>query len=174
MKHTPAYILARTAVLLALVVGVQQLKTVSQFITGPVVNAILIIAVLSSGLFSGLAISVLSPVFALLINPMPIMTIVPQMAVAIMLGHAVLALAVYVLKDTSLVIGLGVGALAKAGVLWAGVAYAVVPLFGQALSDNQRVMLTAMFSYNQLITAAAGGAIAYLAWLKLRKIIARR
>ena len=47
MKQYYTRFLTRTALLLALCVVVQQFKTVSQFITGPLVNLILLLAALA-------------------------------------------------------------------------------------------------------------------------------
>ena len=69
MKQFYTRMLTRTALLLALCVVVQQFKTVSQFITGPLVNLILLLAALAVGLGSGLCIAVLSPILAFLIAP---------------------------------------------------------------------------------------------------------
>lgn len=171
MNKISVQMLTRSALLLALCVAVQQFKGLSQFITGPLVNAILIIAVLYIGLWSGLAIAVLSPLFALLINPAPIMQLVPQMAVVIAVGNAVIVLGTYLFKNKNLIAGLVVGSVLKAASLWVGISMIVIPVFGQALKAPQKAALTAMFSYNQLITAILGSVIAYLIWLRLSKTV---
>lgn len=163
--------IVKTGLLLALCVAVQQFKNLSQFITGPMVNAILIIAVLAVGLTGGLTIAALSPLFSFLISPSPIMQAVPQLIPVIMIGNAILVLCVYLLKNKNLIAGLISGAVLKAAFLWVGVSMLVIPIFGQALKDPQKIALTAMFSYNQLITAAIGGAIAYVIWLRLKKTV---
>ncbi len=158
-----------TALLLALCLGVQQLKSLSQFITGPLVNTILLIATLYVSLPSGLLIAVLSPLLAFLIAPSPIMQVVPLMIPIIMLGNATLILPAWLLRKKSLIIGLLLGSLVKAGLLWAGIAFVIIPFFGNALKPPQKTALAAMFSYNQLITALIGSLIAYLILLRLKK-----
>ncbi len=171
MKKISVQILTRSALLLALCVAVQQFKVLSQFITGPLVNAILIIAVLYVGLWSGLAIAVLSPLFALLINPAPIMQLVPQMGAIIALGNIIIVLGTYLFKNRSLIAGLVVGSVLKAAALWAGISLLVIPVYGQMLKAPQKAALTAMFSYNQLITAIIGSLIAYLVWSRLKNTV---
>jgi hypothetical protein len=163
--------LTRSALLLALCVAVQQFKTLSQFITGPLVNAILIISVLYIGLWSGITIAVLSPVFALIINPSPILQLVPQMTVVIAIANILIVLGTYLLKNKNLILGLVAGSVAKTAALWAGISLVVIPVFGAALKAPQKAALSAMFSYNQLITALIGSALAYLIWLKLKKAV---
>lgn len=161
--------ITRTALLLALCVVVQQFKNLSQYITGPLVNTILIIAALAVGLWSGIAIAVLSPILAFLISPSPVMKLVPQIIPVIMLGNVIIVLFSYFFKKRNLIIGLALGSVCKAGFLWLGVSYFIIPVFGSALKEPQKVTLTAMFSYNQLITAVIGSIIAYLLWLRLKK-----
>ena len=98
MKKYTTQFLTRTALLLALCIVVQQFKSDSQFITGPLVNLILLIAALAVGLYSGLAIAVLSPILAFLISPSPIMQVMPQLIVLVALGNAVLVFAAWSLR----------------------------------------------------------------------------
>jgi hypothetical protein len=91
----------RTAILLALCLVVQQFKTLSQFITGPLVNVILIIAALAVGLWSGLIIAVLSPVIAFFIAPSPVMKLVPQLMIMIMLGNSLIVLLAWLFREKS-------------------------------------------------------------------------
>ena len=160
----------RTAVLLALCVAVQQFKSVSQFITGPLVNLILILAVLAVGLWGGVAIAVLSPLMAALISPAPVMKLVPQMVPLIMVGNLVLVVCIHLLREKKLWMGLALGTLLKPAALALGVQLVVLPFFGTALNDMQRAMVTAMFSYNQVITAAIASVICLLVWPRLHKV----
>ena len=61
-------ILCRTAVLLALCIASQFLKNLSVYLTGSIINAILVIATLSCGFWSGIAISLVTPVTSWLIT----------------------------------------------------------------------------------------------------------
>ena len=166
--------LTKTALLLALCVAVQQFQGLSQFFTGPLVNAILIIAGLAAGLWGGLAIAVLSPVLAYLIAPQPILQNLPQMIIVIMIGNAVMVIAAYVFRNKYLPAGLVVGSIVKTGFLWLAVSYLVLPLFGQALPEKMKSALTATFSINQLYTALIGNVLAYLIWRIVKKAIATK
>lgn len=169
MKSYNAQFITRTAILLALCVAVQQFKTLSQFITGPLVNAILIIAALAVGLWSGVCIAVLSPIMAALISPAPIMKLMPQLIPMIMLGNILIVVFAWALRNKKIWVGLVLGSLAKAGFLALALAVVVLPFFGGGLNDAQRTAVTAMFSYNQLITALIGSALCLLIWPRLRK-----
>ena len=173
-RHSINFI-TRTAILLALTIAVQQFKTLNQFITGPLVNAFLILAVLAVGLWSGVAIAVLSPIAAVLINPAPIMQLVPQMMFVIAIGNLLLVIMVSLLKNkfgkAGPITGMLLGAILKTGFLWLAVSYAVIPIWGAVLKDPQKIALTAMFSYNQLITALIGSALSYIVWLRFSKAL---
>ena len=86
-----------TAALLAVCIISQFFKNLSVFITGPVINACLIIAVLSAGLASGIILSIITPVTAYIIAASPVMMAVPGIIPLIMAGNAVLVLATYFL-----------------------------------------------------------------------------
>ena len=71
--------IARTGILLAICIVFQLLKGISVYITGPAVNAVIVIAVLSTGLVSGLIISVIAPLVAFLVGATPILQLIPLM-----------------------------------------------------------------------------------------------
>ena len=82
--------LCRTAIFLALLVAVQFVtRSMGQYVTGSLVNLILIASGLLCGLWGGLAVALLSPVCAFLIGIGPAF---PQIVPAIMLGNAVIVL----------------------------------------------------------------------------------
>jgi hypothetical protein len=160
-----------TAVLLALCIGVQQLKMLSHYITGSMVNAILILAVLRVGLWSGLVIAVLSPVLAFLIVPMPVLQAVPQMLPLIALANAVIVLCVRLFGQKRLPVGLAAGAALKPLTLFLGVRYIILPYFEATQPDAMINVLKVMFSTNQLITAALGSLLAYAVYRALPKTL---
>ncbi|NLO47493.1 MAG: ECF transporter S component [Clostridiales bacterium] len=169
MKAYYTKFVARTAILLALCLVVQQFKTLSQFITGPLVNLILIIAALAVGLWSGVIIAVLSPVAAFLITPSPVLRLVPQLIIMIMFGNVLIVLFTWLFREKKLWIGLAIGSVLKAGALTLSLHFIIFPFFGDVLKEPQRIALSAMFSYNQLITAAIGSLICVLIWPRLKK-----
>lgn len=94
MKHRTR-LLCRTALLLALCIAAQFFKNVSVYITGPIINTMLILATLSCGLWSGAALAVLTPLTSWLITGSPIMNAFPLIAPCIMLGNCLLVLFVW-------------------------------------------------------------------------------
>jgi len=158
-----------TALLLALVVVVQQLRWLHpQLITGPLVNAVLMVAAVWVGLYSGLAIAVLSPVFAFIFPPSPPLI---QIMPVIMVGNAALVFCTYFLRNKNLAFGLLLGSAMKAILLWVGVVYFVIPVFGRGLPEPVQAALSGMFSYNQFITAIIGSIIVLSLKTRLDKAI---
>ena len=75
--------LTETAVMTALLIVLQAVtKPTGQYITGTCVNAVLAVSVLAAGLWSGIAVALLSPLFAFLLGIGPqLPPIVPSIAV---------------------------------------------------------------------------------------------
>ena len=169
-----------TALLLALGIAFQHFNAYipapfGQYISGAFVNAILIIAAVRVGLFSGLAIAIITPIFAFILGG-GVLRIVPQLIPVIMTGNMIIVICVWlIMRGTTdrpyrFVLGLGAGAIAKSAFLWAAVSLFIVPVFGSALNPMQTIMLISTFSYNQLITAALGGVLAFAILPALRKM----
>ncbi len=170
MKNANTKKIATMAVLLAICLAAQYFKSISQFITGPIVNATIILATLMVGLIGGLILSVLSPVCAMLFGFAPIMQLVPQMVIAVAIGNMIISLCVCLLRKR-LIVGLVTGSVLKAAALWLMVSFLIIPFFASALPIAQQIVVKAMFSYNQLITAAIGSLIAYLIYKKINKVV---
>lgn len=168
-KTNPVRALVKTALLLALCLVFQLLKTLSAYITGPLVNAVLIIASVTVGWQSGLAISCLAPLAAWLIGATPIVNALPVMLPVIAAGNAIIAVSAWLLRK-HYPLGLLPGAICKAGFLWAAVCGLVLPLMGAALPEKMVAAARATFSFTQLITALAGSLLAYLILKVLRQI----
>ena len=170
--ETYTRMLTRTALLLALCVVVQQFKTVSQFITGPLVNLILLLAALAVGLGSGLCIAVLSPILAFLIAPSPVMQLMPQLIVLVAAGNAALVVCAWALRkqDKFFWLGFLLGAAAKVAVMAGGLQFVLLPLFGGVLNEKQVATVSTMFGVNQFITALIGGVLCAILWPLLRKV----
>ena len=77
MKITTKQI-TTTAVLLAICIVSQFFKNTSVYITGPVINACLILAVLSMGIPCGIILSVITPVTSFFITGSPIIGAIPS------------------------------------------------------------------------------------------------
>lgn len=177
--------LAQSALLLAICIISQYFKNFSVYITGPIVNTVIIIAVLSVGLWSGLLISLIAPVTAFFLAGSPIMAAIPLMFPAIMAGNAVLAVTVWYFQNKinfryHLPVGLIAGSILKAAFMGVVIVLILLPSFGDAIAAKlpkpealPAVLATAKvtFSFTQLITALTGSLLAYLIWLPLQKFI---
>lgn len=95
--------IAITAILLAICIVSQVFKNLSVFITGPVINACLVLAVALVNLPCAIILSVITPVTAYFIAASPVMTAVPGILILIMIGNIVLVVSTYFLlrKDFS-------------------------------------------------------------------------
>lgn len=165
-----------TGVLLALLIVLQAAtRSAGQYVTGTCVNAVLALAVLTAGLWSGAAVAVLSPFFAFLLGIGPqLLPIVPAIAA----GNAVFAVLLWALA------GRGNPPLGRRVLAWPSAAagkfltlYLLVVRLLCALlplQPQQTALFTAMFSWPQLVTALAGGGLALLAAPPLRWALKRQ
>ena len=177
--------LVHTALLLAICIASQYFKNLSVYITGPIVNLTIILAVLSVGLWSGLLLSIIAPVTAFFFTGSPIMAAIPLMFPAVMAGNAVLAVTVwYFQKKTSfkwrLPAGLIAGSVFKAVFMGIVIVLIILPIFSDNIASKlpkpealPMVLATAKvtFSVTQLTTALIGSVLAYLIWMPLKKYL---
>lgn len=154
--------LTATALLLALCLMFQMLKSISVYLTGPMVNAILITAAVLLGIPGGAVIAVCSPLFAWLLGATPVVNMIPAMLPVIMAGNLIIVLSANLLWKKSPVGSLLAGSVLKALWLWLMVWFAVLPVFGAALPEKMVASVRATFSVTQLITALIGSAVAYI------------
>ena len=172
--------ITETAVMLALLVTLQALtKPMGQLVTGSFVNAVLAVTVLAVGLYSGIAVAVISPVLAYLLGIAPQILTVP----AIMVGNSVYVSLLYWIagKDSKKVVRQIAAWLIAAGAKFA-VLYVIVAglicgvlaeglLASGALKQPMLQVLPATFSWPQLVTALIGGGAALLMMPVLRKAL---
>lgn len=175
MKITTKQV-AQTGLLLAVCIASQLFKNLSQYITGPIVNTVIILAVLAVGLGSGLIISVIAPITAYIITASPIITVIPWVMPMIMIGNCILAVCAWLFEKKlrfpgKLPAGLIAGALLKAGFMTVAITGILFSLFGDSLNEKQLAMGKSMFSLTQLVTALIGGLLAYIIWIPLRKFL---
>lgn len=177
--------LAQSALLLAVCIISQYFKNFSAYITGPVVNTVIIIAVLAVGLWSALIISIIAPVTAFFFTGSPVMAAIPLMFPAIMAGNIVLALTVWYFQNklnfrAHLPAGLIAGSVLKAVFMGVVIVLIILPVFGNNVASKlpnpdalPMVLATAKttFSVTQLITALIGSILACLIWLPLKKYL---
>ena len=181
--------LAQTALLLAICIASQFFKNLSVYITGPVVNTTIIIAVLAVGLWSGILISVIAPVTAFFISGSPIMAAIPLMFPSVMGGNMILAVCAWYSTryfqnkpkfKGNLPAGLIAGSVLKAAFMGILIVLILLPAFGGNIAARlpkpealPGVLATAKitFSVTQLITALTGSLLAYIIWMPLKKYL---
>jgi len=175
-KHEKVLWITRTAVLIAITVVLQALtlQLGNQFITGSVVNLMLIISVMTCGLPTGLTVAVFTPILPTLLGFGPLWPVVPFIAVGNMalvaLWHFIGSLkigSVYV----SYAIAMVVGAVTKFIILYFGVVRIAMPYI---LGLPEQHIMSMLFSYPQLITASAGGICAIILLPVLLKALKER
>ena len=131
-------------------------KLAQQLLTGSCVNAVLAVSVLLGGLWCGVTVAALAPVFAQLLG---VGAQFVQLVPAIIVGNAVYVLLLSLLATRKKmprwrgICAVAVAATAKFAMLLVLVRFAVNPLMGGKLPP----MLLTMFSWPQLVTGLAGG-----------------
>jgi hypothetical protein len=166
--------------MLALLIGVQFFtRGLSQFLTGSLVNLILLISVFMMGLGGGLTVAVLSPFLAFIAGIGPaFIQIVPITAV----GNTILVLIANLVRNRvgesnlrDLIFtaaGILTAGIAKTLFLWLGITVIALPMI-PGLGEAQRNVISTAFSWPQLVTAIIGGTIA-MAVAPLLKLALRR
>lgn len=167
--------ITETAVMLALLLALQVLtKPMGQLVTGSFVNAVLAVTVLMTGLWSGIAVAIVSPVAAYLLGIAPQILTVP----VIMVGNTVFVVLLHCLSGRRLLAWL-VAAVSKFAVLYTAVVWLICGVLAEKLLASGTLktpmlsVLTATFSWPQLITALIGGGVALLIVPALRKALKR-
>ena len=172
--------ITETAVMLALLVSLQALtKPAGQLVTGSCVNAVLAVSALVGGLGCGVTVALCSPVLAYLLGIAPQILTVP----AIMVGNCVFVMLLALLADKSgknvlkQILAWIAAATAKFVSLYAIVVLLICGVLREGLLASGLMkapmlkVLPATFSWPQLITALAGGAVALLMTPVLRKAL---
>ena len=170
--------ITRTALFLALLIIFQFIsKNMGQFITGSLVNLVLVTAAVTAGISSGLTVAVLSPFFAFFLGIGPAF---PQLLPLIALGNMAIVLVIWLFISKwdkkgfmSNALGVITGAAAKFLVLWLGIVKILLPLI-PGLKPQQIKVLSAAFSWPQLVTAFIGAALALLIAPSVKKAMRDR
>jgi hypothetical protein len=137
----------------------------------------LILAVMTCGLATGLTVSAVTPVLPTLLGFGPLWPIVPFIALGNMalvtlwhfIGNRKIGNTVYI----AYVIALVAGAAAKFLILYFGVSQLAVPVL-LSLPEPQATVVSGLFSYPQLITASTGGVCAIILLPLLVKAVKQR
>ena len=164
--HNKILWITRTGVLIAVLVALQWSTAgtqafAGQYITGSLVNFVLAMGAMFAGLWSGIAVALLSPFCAYLLGIGPaLIQIVPCIAVGNCVYVVVLWLFAKKWRYWRSALGIALAATAKFVTLYVAVVKVLIPVMGTALKAPQVQKFTAMFSVPQLITALLGGALA--------------
>lgn len=128
----------------------------AQWITGPLVNAILFLSVIYCGLSGAILVGMIPSVIALSAGllPAPLAPAVPY----IIVSNALMAIIFYTFfRKKNFWLGVALGALLKFGFL-----YMIVSTIVKLASPQIAPKIAAMLSWPQLLTALAGGCISYI------------
>jgi hypothetical protein len=152
---------------LALLMGAALLITnmgMPQWVTGPLINGLLILSVEWGGVSQGIAVGMVTPIGAALrgILPLPLFAMIPF----IVLGNAFMVSLYGALRHRGRGLSLVVAAIGKFALLYGAVSLLLVrPLYLEIGGRSHTVTLSsavlAMMGWPQLLTALAGGALAF-------------
>ena len=171
--------ITQTALLIAMVVATQAAFGSSQFVTGSIVNFILVAATILAGVSSGVVVGIISPVMSFIIIGRPVF---PVLLPFIALGNFVLVVAVYLIsvksyENLDIIAYARMGAAAVAGsvlkflVLFIGIVRIAVPFLIPGILPPQTAMLSHTFSWPQLVTALIGSIIAMVVMPRLAQAL---
>ena len=163
-----------TAIMLAICILSQFFKNLSVYITGPIINAALILTVLYAGTVCGIILSIITPVTSFFITGSPIMAAIPAMFPCIMIGNIILVLCVGLLHTkfgakAGLPVSIGIGAVLKAVFMGILISLIILPTYLPVKMQPMLHALQLQFSLTQLITAIIGGVYAVIIAAVLRK-----
>jgi len=164
-----------TAILLAICILSQFFKNMSVYITGPIINACLIIATLSVGIVCAVILSIITPVTAFLITGAPVIAAVPLVLPCIMLGNALLCMCVWGFSKNGnekimLPVSMALGSAVKAVAMGVIIGLLVLPNMLPEKMMAKLSVLQTTYSTTQLITALIGSIFAYIIWIPLKKV----
>ena len=159
-----------TAIMLAICLVSQFFKNLSVYITGPIINAALILTVLYAGMACGIILSIITPVTSFFITGSPVMAAIPAMFPCIMIGNIILVVCVGLLrKKCGFPVSIAIGAILKALFMGIAIALIILPAFLPAPMHKMLPVLQLQFSVTQLITAVIGGVYAVIIAAVLKK-----
>lgn len=162
--------LVKSGLLLAIAIIFQligkALPQVSQFLVGPIVNAILILTVLICGLWYGIALGVLTPVLAWILGQLaaPFGPFIPF----IIIGNAIFVIIFYLLKNIKYgqYAGIIAGAFLKFAFLFVSAKFIAKAL--NLIPAKLLSKLAFAMGVPQLITGLIGGVIAIILYTLLK------
>ncbi len=134
-----------------------------QMITGPIVNATLFVATAVLGVSGGILVGLIPSVVALSAGLLP--PVLAPMIPFIMLSNTIMVLAFYFLKEKNYWTGMITSSILKFVFLYSTSAVVINLL----LQKEVAAQVSLMMSWPQLLTALAGGCLAYI-FIKWNKV----
>ncbi|MBU1203024.1 iron hydrogenase [Patescibacteria group bacterium] len=135
-----------------------------QWLTGPIVNAMFLIAVALLGTESAIFLALLPSTIALSVGMLP--AILAPMIPFIIISNTILILGFSYLRDKNFWLGVIVASFLKYLFLWSTSFVVINLLIKKELATN----VSAMMSWPQFVTAVLGGVIAYGFLKSIKKI----
>lgn len=179
MKNNKVSYITQTAVMLALLIVVQFFtRSFGQFVTGSLVNLILLVSVFMIGIYGGLSIAILSPILAFMAGIGPAFI---QIIPFIVIGNTLLVTIAWLIAGKSIrcssakdftgsVLGLVAASACKFLFLWIGLVMLALPMI-PGIKEKQIAVIGAAFSWPQLVTALIGSALALILVPQLKKAL---
>ena len=163
-----------TAIMLAICLVSQFFKNLSVYITGPIINAALILTVLYAGMACGIILSIITPVTSFFITGSPVMAAISAVFPCLMIGKIIFVGCVGLLckkcgKAAGFPVSIAIGAILKAVFMGIAIALIILPTFLPAPMHKMLPVLQLQFSVTQLITAVIGGVYAVIIAAVLKK-----
>ena len=176
--------IAMTAALLAVCILSQVFKNLSIFITGPIVNACLILAVLMVNLPCAIILGIITPITAYIITGGGVMAAVPIIVPFIMMGNIVIVVMTFFLikkemrEPKDMIIRIHkyvvavISSLAKGVFMGITISLWLLPTFipEQSPLRGKMGVLQTTFSLYQFITACIGFIYAFLVWSAMKHV----
>lgn len=169
--------LVTAGVLLALMIVSQFFKNLSVYITGPIVNTILLLATLSCGLLIGIILCVIAPITSFIITGSPIVAAAPFLMIpAIAVGNIIICITAYFFytkfkKGWALPTGLLLGSIFKALFMGAVISNFILVQFVTSLPEIVISVAKKTFSITQLTTSIIGSILFYVIWMAAGKYL---
>ncbi len=162
--------ITRTALLIAILFVIQYFKNISAYISGPIVNTILLIATFYIGIPSGILLSIIAPVSSYFIAGGAAMTFLMTQTKFTALPIIIIGNIIYVLfsaiiynqkNNLNLILGLTVSSVLKWLFMFLSADFIIKPLFEENLGEKIAI-LGKIFGTLQLYAAIVGSIIFYL------------
>ena len=175
-KHNKVTLIVYTALMIALLVTIQAVtKSLSQFVTGSLVNLVLAVTVFICGPVSAITVALLSPFFAFVLGiGTPFLQLVPVIAAGNLVYVLLLAFLPRILKGKKLLpLVIVIAAAFKFLALYFLITKVELPTMVGAgtLPAKKADVFSASFSWPQLITALIGGFLSLGIVPTLRKAV---